>query len=997
LQIYANPLPRLQTPRRLFPKVIVSIYTLSCLHQSNRRPSVLRSPAKAKCYRKSHRPTLLSDTGLKLLRSHRDSSHQVPIIAIITLLTFTFGLGAFGPAVHANTSPTVCSASADLDVTATPAALSLSPGATGTTILTVTPLNGFAGTVTLAAVNVDTLLTANLSPTTLDLSAGPKNSTAAVTTANTVTLGNVYQFEVNVTTTSTLFKVTTIYVHIPQPELGLSASEFSLSAPSGSYVTDTVNLQTLNGLTDASVALSTNFLFTPPSSTLPSLAMNPTPVTLSTSGAGTSTLTVSTASTTTPGDYEIQITGTTSPGAVSNSTVVSVTVTGPGFILSSNPFSLTIPAGTLDHTTINATSIENFGGSISLTDLISNPLVSITATFGTNPIVLTGGSFVTSILTIGTSVSTPPGSYQVHVTGNIGSTTGATTVYVTVPGSSAFSMSASPSTLTVSQGGSASTSTIGVTSLNNFADMVNLSIDCFSSGLSASLSSASVSLTGGGTQSTTLAVSAYSFTLPGSYSIEVTGDGVATFDHNYTSVDVVVRGPNFGLSTSAYFVSLTTGGSTTATITANSIDGFGGTIKLAASVFTYPPNNGLSATLSPSSLSVSPGGSASSTLTLLGSAAGSYAVSVTGTSWPLANYTGVYVTVTSPTPDFTITATPATAIADGTTAAVSTIAINALNSFSGTVTLSHSLLPNGLNCQAFSPPTVTGSGQSSLSCTSTSAGSYLVTITGTSGSLHPIATATFIFTPTSSQDFTISATTPVSFTSSTAATSTVTVTAENGFYSQVGLSATVSPSVGLSVSLNPQSILYGSGTSTATLSSSTPGSYTVTITGAHGSLTHYATVQVTVVSPSAPDFSIAGSPTSLAVQAGNSGSSTISISPTNGFTGTVTLSSNVSPTGPTATLSTSTISGGSGSATLTVNVGSSVSAGTYTVTVQATSGGLAHSKQIVVTVSTAASPTAPGPSTILGLSPAVFYSIIGVIIVAVIGGVTLLLRKSKRV
>src|SRR4029077_2682285 len=149
-------------------------------------------------------------------------------------------------------------------------------------------------------------------------------------------------------------------------------------------------------------------------------------------------------------------------------------------------------------------------------------------------------------------------------------------------------------------------------------------------------------------------------------------------------------------------------------------------------------------------------GSASSTLTLSGSTAGSYAVSVTGTSWPLANYTGVYVTVTNPTPDFTITATPGTAIADGDTAAVSTITINPLNGFSGTVTLSHNALPNGVTCLAFSPPTVTGSGQSSLSCTSTSAGSYQVTITGTSGSLHPTATATFTFTPTSSQDFTIS-------------------------------------------------------------------------------------------------------------------------------------------------------------------------------------------------------------------------------------------------
>jgi hypothetical protein len=72
------------------------------------------------------------------------------------------------------------------------------------------------------------------------------------------------------------------------------------------------------------------------------------------------------------------------------------------------------------------------------------------------------------------------------------------------------------------------------------------------------------------------------------------------------------------------------------------------------------------------------------------------------------------------------------------------------------------------------------------------------------------------------------------------------LTAQNGFYNNVDLTYTVSPSSGLTVSFNPNSFAYGSGTSTATFSSSTPGTYTVTITGTSGGLSKSATVTVMV-------------------------------------------------------------------------------------------------------------------------------------------------------
>ncbi len=85
------------------------------------------------------------------------------------------------------------------------------------------------------------------------------------------------------------------------------------------------------------------------------------------------------------------------------------------------------------------------------------------------------------------------------------------------------------------------------------------------------------------------------------------------------------------------------------------------------------------------------------------------------------------------------------------------------------------------------------------------------------------------------------------------------------------------------------------------------------------------------------DFSIGANPTSLTIAPGSSNTSTISTAVTSGSAGTVSLSTSVSPAGPTASLSSTSVTAGS-TATLTVTVGSSVATGTYTVTVTGTEG-----------------------------------------------------------
>src|SRR2546428_279805 len=116
------------------------------------------------------------------------------------------------------------------------------------------------------------------------------------------------------------------------------------------------------------------------------------------------------------------------------------------------------------------------------------------------------------------------------------------------------------------------------------------------------------------------------------------------------------------------------------------------------------------------------------------------------------------------------------------------------------------------------------------------------------------------FTTPAGPDFSLSANpTTVSFVAGQTATSTISLHPTGGFSGAVALAAAASPS-GVAAACAPSSI-SGSVTSTCTLSSSTPGSYTVTVTGTNRSLVHTTSISVTVSAPPAePDFSITATP-----------------------------------------------------------------------------------------------------------------------------------------
>jgi len=168
----------------------------------------------------------------------------------------------------------------------------------------------------------------------------------------------------------------------------------------------------------------------------------------------------------------------------------------------------------------------------------------------------------------------------------------------------------------------------------------------------------------------------------------------------------------------------------------------------------------------------------------------------------------------------------------------------------------------------------------------------------------------------------------------------------------VTLSATGLPA-GANASFSPATVTT-SGTSTMTVTTSTStlaGTSTLTITGTSGALAHSTTVSLVVATVVVPDFSIAVSPSTQTVIAGNSTTYTVTIGALNGFAGTVTLSASGIPNAANASFSPATVTT-SGTSTMTVTTGNTTPVGTSTFTVTGTSGSLTHSANSDITVQT---------------------------------------------
>jgi len=200
-------------------------------------------------------------------------------------------------------------------------------------------------------------------------------------------------------------------------------------------------------------------------------------------------------------------------------------------------------------------------------------------------------------------------------------------------------------------------------------------------------------------------------------------------------------------------------------------------------------------------------------------------------------------------------------------------------------------------------------------------------------------------------DFSLSASpSSLTITQGSSGSSTITVTPSNGFTGSVSLSASGLPS-GVTASFGTNPTTSTSAVTFTASSTAATGTASVTITGTSGSLTHNTTISLTVNASSTPDFSLSASPTSLTVKQGSSGNSTITVTPSGGFAGSVSLSNSTLPSGVTASFGTNPTTSTS---VLTFTATSTATTGTSTITVTGTSGSLTHTTTVSLTISAAA-------------------------------------------
>jgi hypothetical protein len=327
----------------------------------------------------------------------------------------------------------------------------------------------------------------------------------------------------------------------------------------------------------------------------------------------------------------------------------------------------------------------------------------------------------------------------------------------------------------------------------------------------------------------------------------VGGDGITyTVQLEFSNLqnNCVVSGisSDFSISASPSSGSIVAGSTATSTISTAVTTGSAGAIALSVS----GAPSGVTVTLSPASISAGN----NSTLIMsstVGTSPGTYAITVNGIEGPASHSTSFSLTITSPPPDFSISANPSSAsvAAGGTT--TSTISTAVISGSAAAVTLSVSGLPVGATA-SFSPASITAGASSTLTVnTGTAApGSYTLSVSGTEGSASHSTSFSLAITSASS-DFSMAAS-PSSMSAAPggSTSSTISTAVTSGSAAAVTLSVSGVPS-GATASFSPASVTAG-GSSTLTVNTGTAasGTYTLTVSGTEGSASHSANVTLTI-------------------------------------------------------------------------------------------------------------------------------------------------------
>lgn len=299
------------------------------------------------------------------------------------------------------------SAIPDFALTASPASITLTGGASGTSAIAIARSGGFTGNVTLALEGAPAGVTGTFAP-------NATNANASVLTIATTsaTVAGTYNLVVRGTATGQADRTTAVSLTVsPVPAITVAVGSPTLSAAAGATAQSTVTVVRV-GAFAGDVALTLE-------NAPPGVTGAFTPSTL-TSGLTASTLALTVGANTAPGAYTLTVrasgTGVTSQTAT---IALTVTATAPPQNFSLSATTASALQGATATSTVTITRTGNFAGSVALS--VSGLPAGVTATF--NPTSTTGNTSTLS-LQVGSAVG--PGTYTGTITGTAAGLTNVT-------------------------------------------------------------------------------------------------------------------------------------------------------------------------------------------------------------------------------------------------------------------------------------------------------------------------------------------------------------------------------------------------------------------------------------------------------------------------------------------------------------------------------------------------------------------------------------------
>ena len=426
----------------------------------------------------------------------------------------------------------------------------------------------------------------------------------------------------------------------------------------------------------------------------------------------------------------------TGAGISASTTSAQLTITVPSITLTAGVASVSVAQGLSNTVPITIARAGGFAGAIALT--AEGLPTGVSASFV--PASLPNGTTTSTLtLTPSSSALAATNTITIRATGaGVADKTTTVQLTVTVPTTADYSLTATPAALSVVAGASSST-TIAINRTGNFAPGVTLALTGNPTGVTGTFTPNPATAS-----SSALAISTTAATVPGTYTLTISGTATGDVAAHTTTVALTVTaqsGITVALSPASLSIAAGTTGQTSVTLTRNGA--LTGDIALTAE--NLP--TGVTVAFAPATVS----GTASTATFTVASAAtlATTTVTVRGTVGSVSGTATISLTVTA-AQSISLSLAPASlSLAQGATGST-TATITRNGGFAGTVNLAVTGLPSGVTT-TITPAAATGP-SASLSIvvgSAVAAGTYTGTLTATSTGVAN-ATATFTLTVTSS-------------------------------------------------------------------------------------------------------------------------------------------------------------------------------------------------------------------------------------------------------